>query len=105
MSKYHIKTDGSIGICHAKSGKCPYTTHIMADIIEQAQIEAGAVAYKNQQEELKKKFGDNVPTMDALLDSDGVGKLAREQMFSSDDIVSNDADNFRETLRKQLYST
>lgn len=105
MSKYHIKADGSIGICHARSGKCPYTTHIMADTIEQAQIEADAVAYKNQQEELKRKFGDNVPTMDALLDSDGVGKLAREQMLSSDDIVSNDADNFRETLRKQLYST
>lgn len=46
MSKYHIKADGSIGICHAKSGKCPYTTHIMADTIEQAQIEADAIAYK-----------------------------------------------------------
>ena len=43
--------------------------------------------------------------MDALLDSDGIGKLAREQMLSSDDIVSNDADSFRETLRKQLYNT
>ena len=105
MSKYHIKADGSIGICHAKSGKCPYTTHIAADTIEQAQIEADAIAYKNQQEELKKKFGDNVPTMDALLDSDGVGKLAREQMFSSNDIVNNDEDNFREALRKQLYRT
>lgn len=105
MSKYHIKADGSIGICHARSGKCPYTTHIMADTIEQAQIEADAVAYKNQQEELKKKFGDNVPTMDALLDSDGVGKLVREQLPSCDSIINNDVDNFRETLRKQLYST
>ena len=105
MSKYHIKADGSIGICHARSGKCPYTTHIMADTIEQAQIEADAVAYKNQQEELKKKFGDNVPTMDALLDSDGVSKLVREQLPSCDNIISNDVDNFRETIRKQLYST
>lgn len=105
MSKYHIRADGSIGICHAKSGRCPYITHITADTIEQAQIEADAVAYKNQQKELKKKFGDNVPTMNALLDSDGVGKLVREQMSSSEDVVSNDADNFRETLRKQLYST
>ena len=79
MSKYHIRTDGSIGVCRAKEGKCPYTTHIMADSIEQAQIEADTVAYKNQQEELKKKFGDNVPTMDALLDSDGV----REQVRTS----------------------
>ena len=105
MSKYHIKADGSIGICHARSGKCPYTTHIMADTIEQAQIEADAVAYKNQQEELKKKFGDNVPTMDALLDSDGVSKLVREQLPSCDNIISNDVDNFRETIRKQLYGT
>ena len=87
------------------SGKCPYTTHIMADTIEQAQIEADAVAYKNQQEELKKKFGDNVPTMDALLDSDGVSKLVREQLPSCDNIISNDVDNFRETIRKQLYGT
>lgn len=105
MSKYHIKSDGSIGICHAKSGKCPYTTHIIADTIEQAQIESDAIAYKNQQEELKQKFGNDVSTIDALLDSDGVGKLAREQMPSSDDIINNDADNFRETLRKRLYST
>lgn len=105
MSKYHIKADGSIGICHARSGKCPYTTHIMADTIEQAQIEADAVAYKNQQEELKKKFGDNVPIMDALLDSDGVSKLVREQLPSCDNIISNDVDNFRETIRKQLYGT
>ena len=105
MSKYHIKADGSIGICHARSGKCPYTTHIMADTIEQTQIEADAVAYKNQQEELKKKFGDNVPTMDALLDSDGVSKLVREQLPSCDNIISNDVDNFRETIRKQLYGT
>lgn len=105
MSKYHIKADGSIGICHARSGKCPYTTHIMADTIEQAQIEADAVAYKNQQEELKKKFGDDVPTMDALLDSDGVSKLVREQLPSCDNIISNDVDNFRETIRKQLYGT
>lgn len=104
MSKYHIKADGSIGICHARSGKYPYTTHIMADTIEQAQIEADAVAYKNWQEELKQKFGDNVPTMDAYIDSDGIGKLVREQLPSCDNIVSNDVDNFRETIRKQLYS-
>lgn len=105
MSKYHIKADGSIGICHAKSGKCPYTTHIMADTIEQAQIEADAVAYKKSTRRTKKKFGDNVPTMDALLDSDGVSKLVREQLPSCDNIISNDVDNFRETIRKQLYGT
>lgn len=54
MSKYHIRTDGSIGICRAKEGKCPYTVHIKADTVEQAQIEADAIAYKNQQEELKR---------------------------------------------------
>ena len=43
--------------------------------------------------------------MDALLDSDGVGKLVREQLPSCDSIINNDVDNFRETLRKQLYST
>lgn len=105
MSKYHIKADGSIGICHAKSGKCPYTAHIEADTIEQAQIEADAIAYKNWQEEIKQKFGDNAPTMDAYIDSDGVGKLVREQLPSYDSIINNDVDNFRETLRKQLYST
>lgn len=47
MSKYHIRTDGSIGICRAKEGKCPYTVHIKADTVEQAQIEADAIAYKN----------------------------------------------------------
>lgn len=63
----------------------------MADTIEQAQIEADAIAYKNQQEELKKKFGDNAPTMDALLDSDGV----REQVRSSDIDVDTASRNIR----------
>ena len=105
MSKYHIKADGSIGICHAKSGKCPYTTNIEADTIEQAQIEADAIAYKNWQEETKQKFGDNTPTIDACIDSDGVGKLVRERLPSCDSIINNDTDNFRETIRKQLYRT
>lgn len=105
MSKYHIRTDGSIGVCRAKEGKCPYTTHIEADTIEQAQIEADAVAYNNWKEELKQRFGDNVTTIDAYIDSDGIGKLVREQLPSCDNIIGNDVDNFRETLRKQLYST
>lgn len=105
MSKYHIKTDGSIGVCRAKEGKCPYSTHIEADTIEQAQIEADAVVYNNWKEELKQRFGDNVATMDACIDSDGISKLVREQLPSCDNIINNDADNFRETLRKQLYST
>ena len=94
MSKYHIKADGSIDICHVRSGKCPYTTHIMADTIEQAQIEADAVAYKNQQGELKKKFGDNVPTMDALLDSDGV----RERVRTSGVDVDTASKNIRRNI-------
>lgn len=101
MTKYHIKADGSIGICHAKSGKCPYTTHIEADTIEHAQIEADAIAYKNYQEEIKQKFGDNAPTMNAHIDGDSIGKLVREQLPSFDDIISNDVDN----LRKRLYMT
>ena len=99
MSKYHIKADGSIGICHARSGKCPYTTHIMADTIEQAQIEADAVAYKNQQEELKRKFGDNVPTMDALLDSDGV----REQVRTSGANVDTASKNIRRNIFSKIH--
>jgi hypothetical protein len=43
--------------------------------------------------------------MDAYIDSDGIGKLVREQLPSCDNIISNDVDNFRETIRKQLYST
>lgn len=65
--KYHIRTDGSIGICRAKEGKCPYTTHIEANTVEQAQIEADAVAYNNWNEELKRRFGNNVTTMDASI--------------------------------------
>lgn len=61
---------------------------------EQAQIEADAVAYKNQQEELKRKFGDNVPTMDALLDSDGV----REQVRSSGIDVDIASRNIRRNI-------
>lgn len=94
MSKYHIRTDGSIGICRAKEGKCPYTVHIKADTVEQAQIEADVIAYKNQQEELKKKFGDNCPTMDALLDSDGV----REQVRSSGIGVDTASRNIRRNI-------
>lgn len=101
MSKYHIKADGSIGICHARYGKCPYTTHIMADTIEQAQIEADAVAYKNQQEELKKKFGDNVPTMDALLDSDDaiVKSLPPEELESR---IEKDTDGLETMLKSDI---
>ena len=89
MSKYHIRTDGSIGICRAKEGKCPYTVHIKADTVEQAQIEADAIAYKNWQEGIKQKFGDNAPTMDALLDSDGVREQARTSGVDVDTASKN----------------
>lgn len=89
MSKYHIKAGGSIGICHARSGKCLYTVHIKADTVEQAQIEVDAIAYKNWQEEIKQKFGDNAPTMDALLDSDGVRKQARTSGVDIDTASKN----------------
>ena len=99
MSKYHIRTDGSIGICRAKEGKCPYTVHIKVDTVEQAQIEADAIAYKNWQEEIKQKFGDNVPTMDALLDSDGV----REQVRSSGIGVDTASRNIRRKILSKTH--
>lgn len=96
MSKYHIRTDGSIGICRAKEGKCPYTVHIKADTVEQAQIEADAIAYKNWQEGIKQKFGDNAPTMDALLDSDGVREQARTSGV--------DVDTASKNIRRKILS-
>lgn len=41
----------------------------------------------------------------AHIDSDGIDKLIREQLPSCDSVISSDADNFRETIRKQLYGS
>ena len=76
MTKYHIRTDGSIGVCRAKEGKCPYTTHIMADSIEQAQMEADVLAYQNIKIERKQNGG---MYLDDMLDSDTVD-IIREQL-------------------------
>ena len=76
MTKYHIRTDGSIGVCRAKEGKCPYTTHIMADSIEQAQMEADVLAYQNIKIERKQNGG---MYLDDMLDSD-TADIIREQL-------------------------
>lgn len=76
MTKYHIRTDGSIGVCRAKEGKCPYTTHIMADTVEQAQIEADVLAYQNIKIERKQNGG---MYLDDMLDSD-TADIIREQL-------------------------
>lgn len=76
MSKYHIKADGSIGICHARSGKCPYTTHIIADSIEQAQMEADVLAYQNIKIERKQNQAITGGVyLDDLLDSDTADEI------------------------------
>lgn len=93
MTKYHIRTDGSIDVCRAKEGKCPYTTHIMADSIEQAQMEADVLAYQNIKIERKQNGG---MYLDGMLDSD-TADIIREQLkqkigeqgYSSDALLEN----------------
>lgn len=91
MSKYHIKADGSIGVCKAKEGKCPYTVHIEADTVEQAQREVDYIRYKEKYTEQKQRFGDNATTIDIIMNSDGFDKVARV-LPSADDIINSDVD-------------
>lgn len=91
MTKYHIRTDGSIGVCRAREGKCPYTTHIMADSIEQAQMEADVLAYQNIKIERKQNGG---MYLDDMLDSD-TADIIREQLKQK---------NRRAGLRRRLLS-
>lgn len=91
MTKYHIRTDGSIGVCRAKEGKCPYTTHIMADSIEQAQMETDVLAYQNIKIERKQNGG---MYLDDMLDSD-TADIIREQLKQK---------NRRAGLRRRLLS-
>ena len=40
MAKYHIRKDGTPGICHAQEGNCPLggsENHVEAETLEQAQ--------------------------------------------------------------------
>ena len=91
MTKCHIRTDGSIGVCRAKEGKCPYTTHIMADSIEQAQMEADVLAYQNIKIERKQNGG---MYLDDMLDSD-TADIIRGQLKQK---------NRRAGLRRRLLS-
>lgn len=107
MSKYHIRTDGSIGVCRAKEGKCPYTTHIMADSIEQAQMEADVLAYQNIKIERKQNGG---MYLDDMLDSDTVD-IIREQLKQKigeqgygADFLANNTTPARESVARQGYS-
>lgn len=99
MTKYHIRTDGSIGVCRAKEGKCPYTTHIMADSIEQAQMEADVLAYQNIKIERKQNGG---MYLDDMLDSD-TADIIREQGYDADFLASNTTPA-REQVARQGYS-
>lgn len=107
MTKYHIRTDGSIGVCRAKEGKCPYTTHIMADSIEQAQMEADVLAYQNIKIERKQNGG---MYLDDMLDSDTVD-IIREQLKQKigeqgygADFLANNTTPARESVARQGYS-
>lgn len=107
MTKYHIRTDGSIGVCRAKEGKCPYTTHIMADSIEQAQMEAGVLAYQNIKIERKQNGG---MYLDDMLDSD-TADIIREQLKPKigeqgygADFLANNTTPVRESVARQGYS-
>ena len=100
MTKYHIRTDGSIGVCRAKEGKCPYTTHIMADSIEQA--------YQNRKIERKQNGG---MYLDDMLDSD-TADIIREQLKQKKigeqgygaDFLANNTTPVRESVARQGYS-
>lgn len=107
MTKYHIRTDGSIGVCRAKEGKCPYTTHIMADSIEQAQMEADVLAYQNIKIERKQNGG---MYLDDMLDSD-TADIIREQLKQKigeqgygTDFLANNTTPARESVARQGYS-
>ena len=114
MTKYHIRTDGSIGVCRAKEGKCPYTTHIIADSIEQAQMEADVLAYQNIKIERKQNGG---MYLDDMLDSD-TADIIREQLkqkigeqgYGADflangaDFLANNTTPARESVARQGYS-
>lgn len=107
MTKYHIRTDGSIGVCRAKEGKCPYTTHIMADSIEQAQMEADVLAYQNIKIERKQNGG---MYLDDMLDSD-TADIIREQLKQKigeqgygADFLANNTTPARESVARQGYS-
>lgn len=107
MTKYHIRTDGSIGVCRAKEGKFPYTTHIMADSIEQAQMEADVLAYQNIKIERKQNGG---MYLDDMLDSD-IADIIREQLKQKigeqgygADFLANNTTPARESVARQSYS-
>ena len=101
MTKYHIRTDGSIGVCRAKEGKCPYTTHIMADSIEQAQMEADVLAYQNIKIERKQNGG---MYLDDMLDSD-TADIIREQLKQKiGEHLANNTTPARESVARQGYS-
>lgn len=102
MAKYHIRTDGSIGVCRAKEGKCPYTTHIIADSIEQAQMEADVLAYQNIKIERKQSGG---MYLDDMLDSD-TADIIREQLKQKIGEQGYGADTTpaRESVARQGYS-
>ncbi len=104
MTKYHIRTDGSIGVCRAREGKCPYTTHIMADSIEQAQMEADVLAYQNIKIERKQNGG---MYLDDMLDSD-TADIIREQLKQKigeqgygADFLANNTTPARESVARQ----
>src|SRR5574344_889474 len=54
MAKYHIRKDGTPGICHAQEGNCPLggsENHVEAETLEQAQRQ-----FDNKNEDFKKQL-------------------------------------------------
>lgn len=54
MAKYHIRKDGTPGVCHAQEGNCPLggsENHVEAETLEQAQRQ-----FDNKNEKLAKQI-------------------------------------------------
>lgn len=50
MPKYHVKKDGTPGVCHAKEGNCPLGG-------SENHFETQEEAYEHGQKQLEKEFG------------------------------------------------
>ena len=79
MTKYHIKKDGTPGVCHATKGNCPlcgesnhYSTEAEAATVAQSKLESqyglGATEGKTRQVELASKLNNIDKEMASELD-------------------------------------
>lgn len=106
MAKFHIKDDGTPGVCNAKKGNCPYgdaqhhfsseeKAQEYADKVNLAKLEAASVKPKSNKSDFIQDFSVTVQNLQQFTDEVLQSKVSQES-YNKCATLLNDLEDARE---------